>query len=273
MSAERDVTRVVRSWIRDDEHDSADYVLQTVLSRLDATPQRRPLWPLRRIAEMTTYTKLWAAAAAVIALVIVGGALMFREGIGPGTTPGPSAVPTTGGPTGTAPAPTTTASEAALLPGEFTACVPSNSEVKTGTRVEEVVSTADGDVKIERTRGFTWSGTITATDERFSGTHSYSWDGNGYTPGSADPHVAMVEGLASWAEGHRIENSDGAWTGSTVGITFPDGTNEGSPAVLTGEGAYAGLTAVLLVAEGPCFFNYRGIVMEVPDPPVPFTGG
>ena len=36
MTAEREITRVVRSWLREDEHDSADLVLETVLARLDA---------------------------------------------------------------------------------------------------------------------------------------------------------------------------------------------------------------------------------------------
>ena len=45
MTAERDTTRVVRSWLRADEHESADRLLHTVLARLDTTPQRRPWWP------------------------------------------------------------------------------------------------------------------------------------------------------------------------------------------------------------------------------------
>jgi hypothetical protein len=81
-----------------------------------------------------------------------------------------------------------------------------------------------------------------------------------------------VEGLATWAEGHRIESAVGAWAGSRVGITLPDGTEEVSPAVLTGEGAYEGLSAVMFPIDGPCFFDFRGLVIEIPDPPVPYTG-
>jgi hypothetical protein len=148
-----------------------------------------------------------------------------------------------------------------------------NTESKTGTTETELIPGPGGDVTIERTRGYTWKGAITATDPRFSGTHYYSWDGNGYTPGAANPHTPTVEGQGSWAEGHRIENGEGAWQGGTVGVSLPDGTQVAAPAVLTGEGAYLGLSAVLLVAEGPCFFDFRGLLMEVPDPPVPYTGG
>ena len=50
MSTERDLTRVVRSWMRDDEYESADRVLDAVLDALDATPQRRATsWPVRRL--------------------------------------------------------------------------------------------------------------------------------------------------------------------------------------------------------------------------------
>ena len=43
MSTDRDTTRIVRSWLRTDEHESADRVLDNVLALLDATPQRRSL--------------------------------------------------------------------------------------------------------------------------------------------------------------------------------------------------------------------------------------
>ncbi len=222
---------------------------------------------------MNSSLRLGGLAAAVVVLAVAGTALIVRGGIGGDPTGPLSPAPSTGVSDETAPATTgPAATDAALLPGEFTACVPGNAAVKTGTTETEEVQGPDGDLTVERTRGFTWSGAIEATDPRFSGTHLYSWDGNGYTPGAANPQAAVVEGLATWAEGHRIETADGAWAGSTIGITLPDGTQEASPALLSGEGAYAGLTAILMVADGTCFFDYRGIVIEVPDPPVPYTG-
>ena len=118
---------------------------------------------------------------------------------------------------------------------------------------------------VERQRGYTWSGTHTATDPRFSGTHYYAWDADTYTLASGD------EGPLVDATGLRIENAEGAWQGEARGATLPDGTIANGPVVLTGEGAYEGLTAVLLWEEDPCFINFRGIVIEVPDPPVPAT--
>lgn len=92
MSAERDVNRIVRSWIRAEEHESADRVLQTVLSRLDTTPQRRHMWPPRRFAQVNKYAQAAIAAAAVLVVAVVGYNLLPRTG-GPGGpgSPAPTA--------------------------------------------------------------------------------------------------------------------------------------------------------------------------------------
>jgi hypothetical protein len=174
----------------------------------------------------------------------------------------PSAVPTD-----TSPRPSATGSGevAVVVPGEFTICIPSNKPLRIGTDEQVVVPHPDGDMTIERQRGYTWSGTHTATDPRFSGTHYYSWDGDTYTLASGG------KGPLAYAEGLRIENPEGAWQGEASGATLPDGTSWTGPLVMTGEGAYEGLTAVLLWTEDRCFLDLRGIVIEFPDPPVPST--
>ncbi len=93
MSTERDMTRIVRSWLRTDEHESADRVLDNVLALLDATPQRRSWWPARRIADMNTVAKLATAVAAVVVAAVVVVNLMPGNGPGVGPTPSPTAVP------------------------------------------------------------------------------------------------------------------------------------------------------------------------------------
>jgi hypothetical protein len=73
MSTDRDTTRIVRSWLRSEENDSADRVLGTVLDRLDTTPQRRTTWwPVRRLPEMNNTAKLALAAAAVVVAALLG---------------------------------------------------------------------------------------------------------------------------------------------------------------------------------------------------------
>jgi hypothetical protein len=272
MTTDPDRDRSISRWLEAEAPDRApDELLEASRDRIRTTQQHRPFWLVRRDASMSTLVRLGGLAAAVIVLAVAGTALILGGDIG-GPTEAPSPLPTSGVSNPTDPATSPAPSAAALLPGEFTACVPSNAPTRIGTTETEVVPGPDGELTVERTRGFTWSGAIEATDPRFSGAHFYSWDANGYTEGAANPYPAVVEGLATWAEGHRIENAEGAWTGSTLGITLPDGTQEASPALLTGEGAYAGLTAILMVADGDCFFDYRGIVIEVPDSPVPYAG-
>jgi hypothetical protein len=92
MSADRETQRIVRSWLRRDEHESADRVLNTVLALLDATPQRRSRWPARRIADMNLYAKLAIVAAAVLVVAVVGiNLLPAGGGVGgvPAATPTP----------------------------------------------------------------------------------------------------------------------------------------------------------------------------------------
>ena len=73
MSTDRDTTRIVRSWLKTDERESADRVLDAVLDRLDTTPQRRALrWPARRYPTMSNIFRISVAAAAVVAVALVG---------------------------------------------------------------------------------------------------------------------------------------------------------------------------------------------------------
>ena len=96
MTTDRDMTRIVRSWLRTDEHESADRVLDNVLALLDATPQRRSWWPARRIADMNTFAKLATAAVAVVVVAVVGYNLLPSRGSsGASPTPTPSPTPTT----------------------------------------------------------------------------------------------------------------------------------------------------------------------------------
>ena len=94
MSAtDREVTRVVRSWLHEDEHENADRVLDLVLDQLDTTPQRRAGWPARRHPIMNAYLRAGAAAAALLFAAVIG-ISVFGGGpnvLGPGPTATPSA--------------------------------------------------------------------------------------------------------------------------------------------------------------------------------------
>jgi hypothetical protein len=92
MSTDRDTTRIVRSWLRTDEHESADRVLDAVIGRLDTTPQRRATWwPARRLFHMNKALAFGVAAAAVVVVALIGAAF-FRGG--PDVGGGPEVTPT-----------------------------------------------------------------------------------------------------------------------------------------------------------------------------------
>jgi hypothetical protein len=93
MSTDRDTTRIVRSWLRTEENDSADRVLGTVLDRLDTTPQRRTTWwPAWRTPIMNRIVTIGATAAAIVVAAVLGVQLLGSPGGtgGPGDEPSPT---------------------------------------------------------------------------------------------------------------------------------------------------------------------------------------
>jgi hypothetical protein len=113
MSTDRDVNRIVRSWLEEGVTALPDRVLDTVLDQLPATPQRRAPWPVRRFGEMNAFTKFALAAAAVVALAVAGLYLLPRQsGVGTSATPTPVPSPT--------PSPIVLPASGALEPGTYT---------------------------------------------------------------------------------------------------------------------------------------------------------
>jgi hypothetical protein len=83
MSTDPETTRIVRSWLMADEHESATHVVEIALAEIDAIPQRRATrWPARRFSAMNNIVKFGLAAAAVLGLVFVGLNLIGGGGIG-----------------------------------------------------------------------------------------------------------------------------------------------------------------------------------------------
>lgn len=95
MSTDRDVTRIVRSWLEVGVTALPDRVLDSVLDQLPMTSQRRARWPARRFREMSAFTKFAVAAAAVVVVAFVGiNLLPARSIVGPGSSPAASPSPT-----------------------------------------------------------------------------------------------------------------------------------------------------------------------------------
>ena len=93
MSTERDVERIVRSWLDEGVNALPDRVLDAVLDQLPATPQRRAGWLARRFPTLSTYARIGLVAAAVIVAIAVGIGLFGRSDVGPPSEPTPSLSP------------------------------------------------------------------------------------------------------------------------------------------------------------------------------------
>lgn len=91
MTTDPELTRIVRSWLAEDVTDLPDRVLDSVMAELPATPQRRRWLPAWRERSMNTYVR-FAAAAAVVSIVVFGGITMLRPGLS-GGQPTPTASP------------------------------------------------------------------------------------------------------------------------------------------------------------------------------------
>lgn len=94
MSTDRDTARIVRSWLRTDEHESADRVLGAVLDQLDTTPQRRAWWLAWRLPEMNHALRIALASAAVVAVAAIGISLFRGVNVGGPDLTGPTPSPT-----------------------------------------------------------------------------------------------------------------------------------------------------------------------------------
>jgi hypothetical protein len=107
MSTDRDVTRIVRSWLEEGATALPDRILDAVLDQVPATRQRRSWWPAWRFREMNTSIKLAIAAAAVVVVAIVGINLLPGTATvgGPGTTATPPPAPSSSPSRSTSPSP------------------------------------------------------------------------------------------------------------------------------------------------------------------------
>jgi len=88
MTTDRDTTtRVVRSWLRTEEYESAERLLDAVLDRIDTTPQRRAGWPAWSTPTMNRFATIALGAAAVVAVILVGSQLLGSPNGGLGGQP------------------------------------------------------------------------------------------------------------------------------------------------------------------------------------------
>jgi hypothetical protein len=91
VSTDREVTRIVRSWLEEGVTALPDRVLDAVLDQVPATRQRPAWWPARRLPHMNASIRVALAAAAVVILALIGIRLLpGTASVGAPATPAPT---------------------------------------------------------------------------------------------------------------------------------------------------------------------------------------
>ena len=140
------------------------------------------------------------------------------------------------------------AQDATNDPVRFTARFLPSSSVRNGT-----VETVGGHIE---SRGQAWAPAIgDMSDPRLDGRLTYS--------SNVDAYGAPGEDLSLGMATYRIETDEGAWEGSTPFLDTDDSPT--STIVLTGEGAYDGLYAVM----GTDWDAIVGYIFSTPPPEAP----
>jgi hypothetical protein len=166
MSTDRDVTRIVRSWLQEDAHEDPQRVLDGVRDQLDANRQSRARWLARRSPEMSNTLRIPIAAAAIVVVALVG--IRF---LAPGTSGGAVATPT---PTPiAAPTPVASPTSSPTFPP-----IPKSGDVAAG---RYTIKVPDGRLSVALTLGSGWrSGDWYVNSDEFNAAIAFFNVGNVY---------------------------------------------------------------------------------------------
>jgi hypothetical protein len=236
-----------------------DWVLGATFERTRIEPQGRRAGRWRLVRPFTRTTGAGPSpgrklgmlnltrATAVVALIALGAGVTFtllpatNRGIGGDPAPAsPPASPLS------SPSSSPMPWEASYVHGKFTCC-----DSFTGGVLTEV------DGQRQKERGATGAGTSTFDDPRLSGALTLTQNVDEFPQPTGTRRAELA-----W-NSYRIENTDGAWVGTGVGAYDYGQTPEVSQGYysFTGEGAYAGLSAIL--------FEYR---INATYPDIPLNG-
>ncbi len=240
MTIGNDLEHRLDSWMQQDANLPDD--LGEVLTKLPETPQRRHRWSFH-FDDMTWRTRTMFSAtrvAAAIAIFTLGASLTF---VGVSLGPDQDAA--------VAPSAEIPAAEViAHVTGEMTAAE---------TRDE---GTATYTPRAMEHRGVVQDYDVVSSDPRLSGQLSLRL---GYDT------IFGVPGTSAFAGIGRIENDEGAWEGPSRGVGYPDTNDTYTQVVLTGSGAYEGLTAVLDTnnATNQLVYEFEGSIFPGALPALP----
>ena len=236
-TSDRDVNRVIRSWLREDRHEDVSRVAGAVLDQVESTPQRRATWwPARRTEPMNRIVGFGLVAAAAVVALVVGVQLLNSPGAnlgGPGEEP--TSIPTpTIEPT---PNPTTSPyAEGGLPEGPFLVLSGQGDDGETVHPPLTVTIPApgwtSGEARNPEGTGILlkdWVGApgagmiIFAQQEYLVFDHPCNWAS---TPGTAvttvDEFVAALAAQPSRDASEPVDITVGGYTGKSITLHIPD---------------------------------------------------
>ncbi len=133
MTDDRSIERAARSWLEDGPTQAPDHAVEAALLTIQSTTQERD-WLPWRFRPMTQTLRLLAGAAALAALVAVGGAFVLRPGSGPGVGSQQSAAPTVSAPASAPSASSPTGSQPSASAVPIACSLVSNEEAATAAQ-------------------------------------------------------------------------------------------------------------------------------------------
>lgn len=89
MSANHEMERIVRSWLREDGHEDADRVVWSVLDQIETTRQRGPGWLARRFPFMANTALRYGIVIAIVLVALGFGAVLLTRRVAAPPTPSP----------------------------------------------------------------------------------------------------------------------------------------------------------------------------------------
>lgn len=226
MTVDRDLERLLDTWLSDGPTLAPDRVLDAVAERIDRREQR-PAWRLRswRDFHVITVSKMAAVVAAVVVLAVIGISLVLRPGgskvgsSGPTTPPSATTAPT---PTPT-PSPTPgTLTSGVQGPGTFIGKFAASTIPWTVT-LPKGWSAYDADVVMGPERGGMGTAVIT---ERAVNVPKDSCAPQGTVPAAtAEQFLSAVEARKDWTVSDRLAATIGGYPASRIDIVLPQDTS------------------------------------------------
>jgi hypothetical protein len=147
--------------------------------------------------------------------------------------------------------------------------------IVTGRLIEQTIDDTDlkeaVDGPVHRGTGHRERQVVEWSDPRLPAVKWSTFDYVEYADGASTTGTAVFRGS------HLLEDDDGSWVGSSIGVFFADGSIEGHD-LLVGRGAYSGLYVVLFsrVESSPAGggrTTWHGVLCEGVPPAEPTTIG